>query len=128
MNVWEVMTNPEKIKMYLYGTETITDWKVGSTIVFQGAYEGATYKDKGNVLENKTGSKLKYNYWSGFSGLPDEPDNYSIITYDIEKVGDSVVMLSWTQEGFATIEGHQHMEKGLMAMLEKIKDIAENGK
>ena len=25
--IWEVLTNPEKIKVYLFGTETITDWK-----------------------------------------------------------------------------------------------------
>ena len=33
-NVWEVLTNPEKIKIYLFGTETITDWKVGSSIIW----------------------------------------------------------------------------------------------
>lgn len=49
-NVWEVLTNPEKIKVYLFGTQTISDWKVGSPIIFQGEYEGHRYKDKGNVL------------------------------------------------------------------------------
>jgi len=34
-SVWDTMTNPEKIKVYLYGTETNTDWKVGSPIVFK---------------------------------------------------------------------------------------------
>ena len=33
--VWNALTNPEIIKEYLFGTETITDWKVGSEIVFQ---------------------------------------------------------------------------------------------
>jgi len=32
--VWDALTKPEKIKVYLFGTETITDWKVGSPIVF----------------------------------------------------------------------------------------------
>ncbi|MBL4624123.1 MAG: hypothetical protein JKY42_03145 [Flavobacteriales bacterium] len=25
--VWDALINPEKIKVYLFGTETITDWK-----------------------------------------------------------------------------------------------------
>lgn len=36
--VWDALTNPEKIKIYLFGTETLTDWKTGSEIIFQGEY------------------------------------------------------------------------------------------
>ena len=28
--MWEVLTQPEIIKEYLFGTETVTDWKPGS--------------------------------------------------------------------------------------------------
>ena len=38
--VQDVLTNPEKIKVYLFGTETLTDWKTGSEIIFQGEYQG----------------------------------------------------------------------------------------
>jgi uncharacterized protein YndB with AHSA1/START domain len=123
--VWETMTTPEKIKIYLFGTETITDWKVGSPIIFQGEYDGHQYKDKGNVLENIPKKLLKYAYWSGFSGLEDIPDNYSVITYKIEESSNNSVIFSWTQEGFANEEGQQHSESGLYAMLEQIKEIAE---
>jgi uncharacterized protein YndB with AHSA1/START domain len=44
--VWKVLTQPEFIKEYLFGTETITDWKVGSEVIFQGEYQGHKYKDK----------------------------------------------------------------------------------
>ena len=79
--VWDVLTNPEKIKEYLFGTEVLTDWNIGSPIVFQGEYNGQQYKDKGNVIENKKNELLKYDYWSGFSGLEDKPENYSLVTY-----------------------------------------------
>ena len=49
--VWDALVNPDKIAEYLYGTQTITDWKVGSEIIFQGQYEGWDYKDKGIVKE-----------------------------------------------------------------------------
>lgn len=123
--VWDALTNPEKIKSYLFGTETITDWKIGSPIVFQGEYDGHKYKDKGNVLENQKNETLKYNYWSGFSGLEDTPDNYSIITYQIKNISDKRVNFTWTQEGFANKEGQQHSENGLYGMLEQIKKLVE---
>lgn len=123
--VWDALTNPEKIKVYLFGTETVTDWKEGSSIIFQGEYEGQKYKDKGNVLEIKPNETLKYNYWSGFSGLEDKPENYSIITYTIKKSGSDRVQFTWTQEGFANEQGQQHADKGLHGMLEVIKKLVE---
>lgn len=86
-----IQWTPEKIKVYLFGTETITDWKIGSPIIFQGEYDGHKYKDKGNVLENVKNETLKYDYWSKFSGLEDKPDNYSIVTYHIENISDNKV-------------------------------------
>ena len=73
--VWNALTNPDIIKEYLFGTETITDWKVGSEIIFQGEYKGHKYKDRGVVRENSLNKLLSYSYWSGFSGLEDKPEN-----------------------------------------------------
>ena len=126
-DVWDALTNPEKIKRYLFGTETITDWKIGSPIIFQGSYEGTTYKDKGNVLEIVADSHLKYDYWSGFSGLEDKPEHYSTVSYHIEVISEGTVKLTWTQAGFASKEGQQHSENGLPAMLEQIKKLVEEG-
>lgn len=125
--VWDALINPEKIKIYLFGTETITDWKVGSPIVFQGSYEGQSYKDKGNVIEKNVNKRLQYNYWSGFSGIEDKPENYSIITYSIEVITDQQVKFTWLQEGFASEEGQQHSASGLGGMLEQIKTLVEQG-
>jgi len=33
--VWDALTDPAIIKKYLFGTETITDWMVGSEIIFR---------------------------------------------------------------------------------------------
>lgn len=123
--VWNVLTNPENIKEYLFGTEVLTDWNIGSPIIFQGEYDGQQYKDKGNVIENKKNELLKYDYWSGFSGLEDKSENYSLVTYKIEKLDDSSVNLNWHQQGFSSKEGQKHTEQGLKGMLEKIKELAE---
>jgi uncharacterized protein YndB with AHSA1/START domain len=125
-SVWDALTNPEKIKAYLFGTETITDWKVGSPIVFQGEYESHIYQDKGNVLEVVPNQLLRYNYWSSMSGLEDKIENYFIVTYLIEEVQEGKVKFTWNQEGFPTEERRAHTEKGLPGMLNQIKRISES--
>ena len=123
--VWEVLTNPQKIKEYLFGTETSTDWEVGSPILFQGKFKGQVYKDKGNVLEKIENKFLKYNYWSGFSGLEDKPENYALVTYQIDNISDGKIKFTWVQQGFSSKEGQCHTEEGLVVMLEHIKKLAE---
>jgi len=123
--VWDTMTNPEIIKEYLFGTETVTDWKVGSEIVFQGEYNGQKYRDHGVILEYIPNELVSYSYWSGFSGLEDKPENYSTVTYKIAKKADSLTTLSWIQKGYATEEGYKHSSEGMAAFMEQIKGIAE---
>ena len=123
--IWDVLTNPEKIKIYLFGTEVKTDWKEGSSITFSGDYEGHKYEDKGNVIENKTNELLKYNYWSGFSRLKDKPENYSLVSYRIKKLDNNKYEFTWHQQGFSSEERKCHTEEGLRIMLDQIKTLAE---
>jgi uncharacterized protein YndB with AHSA1/START domain len=123
--VWEALTNPEIIKEYLFGPETITDWKAGSEIVFQGEYNGIKYRDKGVVQKNVLQELLSYRYWSAFSGLEDKPENYSLVTYSLVDKGNNQTELTWAQQGFATREGYQHSMSGMDAFLKHIKDIIE---
>lgn len=123
--LWSVLTNSNKIKEYLFGTEVSTDWNIGSSIIFEGNYNGQQYKDKGNVIENQNNKLLKYNYWSGFSGLEDKPENYATVTYKIEILDNNSLNFTWHQQGFSSEEGKCHTEQGLISMLEKIKELAE---
>lgn len=124
--VWTVLTDPQYIKTYLFGTETTTDWRVGSKILFQGEHNGQSYEDKGNVLINIENEKLKYSYWNGFSGLEDLPENYALLNYFIEDLGDGKVWFKWEQQGFASRDGQCHTEQMLGPMLKQIKDLAES--
>jgi len=78
LKVWDALINPEKIKHYFFGIDVISDWKVGSPILFQYEMEGKEFKDKGNILAIEAGRLLQYNYWSSYSGLEDKLENYSI--------------------------------------------------
>ena len=123
--VWNALTNPEIIKEYLFGTETITDWKVGSEIVFQGEYNGQKYRDHGVILTNELNKEISYSYWSGFSGLEDKPENYSTVIYALDKINDSKTTFTWTQKGYRNEEGQKHSQEGMPPFLEQIKGIME---
>ncbi len=122
--VWKALTDPTIIKQYLFGTNCMTDWQVGSSIIFQGKYEGQTYMDKGIVVENIPNEKLSYNYWSGFSGLEDKPENYCLVTYLLETQNE-VTTLTWHQKGYGNEEGRKHSEDGMDEFLGSIKEIVE---
>lgn len=52
VKVWDVLTNPAQTKKYMFGCETESDWKQGSTLLWKGTYEGKEMVFvKGYVLE-----------------------------------------------------------------------------
>jgi hypothetical protein len=117
---------PALIKEYLFGTDTVTDWQPGSPIVFQGEFQGQAYRDKGRVKEAQAPVRLSYSYWSGFSGLPDAPENHAVVTYMLDPHGRGTVF-TWEQRGFPDESRHQHAQSGLKDLLQQIKTIAERG-
>ena len=123
--VWHALTTPAMIKEYLFGTETITDWKPGSEIIFQGEYEGHKYKDKGVIRENVLNKLISYSYWSGFSGLEDKPENHSLVIYNLSGIDNTKTKLTWTQKGYASEDSYKHSESGMSAFLEKVKEVIE---
>ena len=122
--IWEVLLNPEKIKRFLFGAETITNWNVGSSIIFQGEFQGHPYKDKGVILDVRKEYLLSFSYWSGFSGLEDVPENYSLVAYTLDEDPNGI-RLTVTQTGFVNEDGRQHSLHGWKQVLEKIKEIVE---
>jgi uncharacterized protein YndB with AHSA1/START domain len=38
--VWEALITPSIIKQYFFGTDAISDWKVGSPLIFKGEWQG----------------------------------------------------------------------------------------
>ena len=38
--VWRALVNPAETKKYMFGCETVSEWKPGSDLLWQGTYEG----------------------------------------------------------------------------------------
>jgi len=122
--VWKGLTDPKLIKQYFFGTETESEWKKGSPIVFRGVWEGKPYEDKGTILDVDPPNFIKYNYWSNFSGTPDIPENYANITYSLRSSGNQT-HLDVTQDGIATEEARDHSEKNWIGILDGLKKLLE---
>jgi len=122
--IWKALTDPEKIKLWLFGTETIADWKPGSPVIFQGEFNGVSCVDKGVVVDNQQEKLLSYKYWSGFSGLEDIPEYYSLVSFALE-ARDDHHFLTVTQNGFANEEALAHSNASWQSILNILKDVAE---
>lgn len=122
--VWEALTKPELIKKYFFGTDASTDWKKGSPIFFRGEWEGKPYEDKGTILDIIPEKMVKYSYWSSFSGVPDVPENYANITYELSSK-DGVTTLTITQDGLDSEERKTHSESNWGMVLDNLKKLIE---
>jgi uncharacterized protein YndB with AHSA1/START domain len=125
--VWDALTKPDLIKQYLFGTEVTTDWRVGSPITYQGTWEGKAYKDKGKVLQVEPGKLLVSTFWSSLSGLPDVPESYNTVRYEVSTEGGAT-RLTITQDNNATQEEANHSEQNWKIVLYGMKKMLEGGK
>ncbi|MDP3748924.1 MAG: SRPBCC domain-containing protein [Phenylobacterium sp.] len=96
-DVWDALIKPEIIKTYMFGADVQSDWKVGSPIRIEGEYNGKAFRDKGEVRSFEPQRRLSYTHWSQQSGEPDIPDNYHVVTYELEPAGDGKTKVTLTQ-------------------------------
>jgi len=121
--VWDALTNPATVKEYFFGSNLVTDWKVGSPIYFQGEWEGKPYKDKGIVKEYVPHSFLTYTYLSNWSGLPDSPENYLEIKYEVKTVDEGTELII-TQSNYDE-EKAKHSEENWATVMGGMKKLIE---
>ncbi|MBC7510292.1 MAG: SRPBCC domain-containing protein [Ferruginibacter sp.] len=98
-NVWDTLINPEKIKQYFNGAETVTNWQIGGDIIFIHNYQKQKIKNKGVILCFDTNRLLSYTYWTAFSDTADKPENYTTITYSLTEMNERT-KLTLTQTNF----------------------------
>ena len=125
--VWEALTKPELIKQYLFGTEVTTDWQVGSTITYKGEWQGKTYEDKGKILQVEPERLLVSTFWSSLAGLPDTPENYKTVRYELFPE-NGATKITITQDNNASQEEADHSEQNWETVLDGMKKLLESQK
>jgi uncharacterized protein YndB with AHSA1/START domain len=112
------------IKEYLFGTNTVSDWKKGSSITYSGEWEGKQYEDKGEIIDIVPEKLLHTTYFSGMSGKEDKPENYANVIYEVTpQNGSTTVTIS--QDNIDDEKGVEHMKKNWGMVLDGMKKLLE---
>ena len=124
--VWDALTNPQLIKQFMFGTEAVSDWKVGRRIVWKGVWQGKPYEDKGTILKIEPPHLLQYSNFSPLSGAPDLPENYHTLTYVLTAKGDKT-LVELSQDNNSSEEEVQHSTGMWQQLLVSLKKVLEEG-
>ena len=122
--VWDALINPEIIKQYMFGATVISDWKVGSKIVWKGEWQGKTYEDKGEILQLVPNKKLQYSHFSPLSKQEDIPENYHTVSIILSEEEDGT-LVTLLQDNIESEEAKEHSEKNWKMMLSNLKKVLE---
>ena len=126
--VWEMLTDPLMTREWMYRCEILSDFSVGSAIVWKGAEDGRIYV-KGTIKEIEKNVFLSYTVFDPNMGIPDVPENYLRVTYELHPK-DNGTLLVITQGDFArvangekryqdSISGWDYAIQGLKRIVEK---------
>jgi uncharacterized protein YndB with AHSA1/START domain len=130
--IWNVLTQPEETKKYMFGCETVSEWKVGSSLLWRGVHEGQEMVYvKGSVLAIEANKKLVYTTFDPFSSIEDIPKNYLVVTYKLDELPEGT-LLRVTQGDYDEVAdgARRYAESwnngtGWSPILEEIKKVAE---
>ena len=102
--VWDALTNPEQTKKYMFGCETLSDWKPGSPLLWKGSWEGKEMVFvKGDIVSIQPGKFLAYTTIDPNNpAMPDIPENYLTVTYSLSE-HDGQTLLSVTQGDYSKV-------------------------
>lgn len=83
--VWDALVNPQKTKVYMFGCETVSDWKVGSPLLWKMEHEGKEFIPvKGIITAIEPGKLLSYTVIDPHNpNIPDIPENYLTVFYEL---------------------------------------------
>jgi len=132
--VWDALTNPEQTKKYMFGCEAVSDWKVGSPLLWRMDYEGKDFVAvKGTIADIKPGTFLAYTTIDPNNpAMADVPENYLTVTYDL-KTENGQTVLTVTQGDYNKVaEGEKRYTEaynngeGWNPVLVQIKALLEN--
>jgi uncharacterized protein YndB with AHSA1/START domain len=123
-DVWSILTDNAAFGEVMFGSEIVTDWKVGSPILFRGEWEGKPFEDKGEILEVTPPTRMRVTHYSPLGGGADLPENYHEVRYDLAPAGDGT-HVTITQDNNPTQEAADHSTANWQTMLASLKKVAE---
>ncbi len=83
--VWDLVTNPEMTKQYMFGCEILSDWKIGNPVTWKGKIEEGkeVVYVKGEIIEYEKERKVTFSTFDPNMGIADVSANYVNLTYEL---------------------------------------------
>ena len=123
--VWNALTNPSLVKQWQYGSKLLTDWKVGSEIRFQNEWEDKIYEQWGKVLEVEQCKLIKYSLFAPRPGLEDKPENYFVMSYILNVLGDATYLTIEQEDNRQEADEDKDYDDDEQSILYALKRLAE---
>jgi uncharacterized protein YndB with AHSA1/START domain len=125
--VWDILTDPEHTKKYMFGCEVVSDWTPGSPLIWRGAADGIVYV-KGSLVRLEKERLFEFTVFDPNAGIEDIPANYTTVSMELA-AGSGSTILSVTQGDFTGMADGENRfmstEAGWDMVLPKIKEMAE---
>jgi uncharacterized protein YndB with AHSA1/START domain len=122
--VWQALTDPERIKEWMFGSLVETDWQPGSPITWSGEFQGKSYQDKGEVLAFEPERLLRVTHFSPLTGGEDVPENYHAVEYRLEPRGTGT-HLTISNDNNGSQQEADHATETWSTMLSGLKKYVE---
>ncbi len=128
--VWDLLVNPTMTKQYMFGCEVLSDWKIGSPILWKGMTEDGkeVVYVKGTILEIEKGKQVTFSMFDPNMGIADIPTNYVNLTYLVVPKGQNTE-LTITQGDFAGAENaeqrFEESKKGWEMVIPMMRKVLE---
>lgn len=130
--VWDALVNPVQTKKYMFGCETVSDWKKGSELLWRGEYEAKEMVFvKGTILDIQPGKLLVYTTIDPNTNIDDKAENYLTVTYELsENKGKTTFTVtqgdySKVAEGDRRYKDSYNNSEGWNPILVQIKQLVE---
>lgn len=103
--VWDLVINPEMTKQYMFGCEVLSDWTIGSEVLWKGKTENGeqVIYVKGTVLEYQEKKIVASTTFDPNIGMEDIPANHVRLCFEINE-NDRGTLLTITQGDFTGAE------------------------
>ena len=127
--LWDLLTNPDKIKLYMYGSMAVSDWEEGSTIDFYIEKDGQNLKVvNGIIIRFEKNKILEHTLFPTLSDIDDITENYLYVRYQLTPENGGC-QLKITQGDFDKVaQGEKRYEdsvKGWDSVISIMKKIVE---
>ena len=126
--IWDVLINPEKIRVYLYGSTVITDWKAGSQILFtrdrlhpKAPISEKLIVDRGKILEIENEKFLSFSFFSSMEGYADLAENYSVVSYTLNREDVNSFRLDYRRTNIPLEIEKRNQDKFMPGMMGQIR-------